>query len=230
MGGQSSVLMLLLRNRDRLRAVLAQKAREVIGYAPSVYRSCHDGPGVIFIHIPKCAGTSIAQALYGRSCWHWTAAELRFISPKKFDSYPKLAVVRNPWSRLYSAFKYAPLDLQRYGRSPLEFMTKYASFSDFVINGLTERIARYHYFLGRQLNHLMIGATLVDKLKIGRFEELDSFAAEASATLGRPLAILKLNSSSGHTPIEAAYTSSMMQKVGDLYRSDIEAFGYKFPT
>ncbi len=62
----------------------------------------------IFIHIPKTAGSSIREVLYGSIYGgsHATAREFQILFPEEFQSYYKFAVVRNPWERLVSAYAY----------------------------------------------------------------------------------------------------------------------------
>lgn len=88
---------------------------------------CHNPP-FIFIHIPKCAGTSIGDALTHAGCklefsgpaplplrfeldslWlhHAPAKKLRrVISDSIWRSYFKFGIVRNPWDRLVSMFHF----------------------------------------------------------------------------------------------------------------------------
>jgi len=63
--------------------------------------------GLIFIHVPKCAGTSVSKALYGSSLGHYTARELRSFSPNTFNDLTTVAVIRDPFERALSAYKYA---------------------------------------------------------------------------------------------------------------------------
>lgn len=59
-----------------------------------------------FIHINKCGGTSVCQAL-GLTTEHWTAALLRDeIGTRRWDALPSFAIVRNPYSRLTSLYRY----------------------------------------------------------------------------------------------------------------------------
>ncbi len=67
----------------------------------------------IFVHVPKAAGSSIEtseifedQRVKTREYvgGHTTALEYREKYPNKFDKYYKFAFVRNPYSRLVSAF------------------------------------------------------------------------------------------------------------------------------
>lgn len=57
---------------------------------------------LVFIHIPKCAGRSIAAA-FGRTFCHQTAHA--FTAPE-FRAFTKFAVVRNTWDRLVSMYHY----------------------------------------------------------------------------------------------------------------------------
>ena len=61
----------------------------------------------IFIHIPKCAGTSIGEAIYGdKKIGHYTAEDFFYINKSKFNNYYKFTVIRDPLDRCYSAFHY----------------------------------------------------------------------------------------------------------------------------
>lgn len=211
------------------RYLLAQKAREIFGYKLSVFRACYDEQRTIFIHIPKCAGTSINHTLYGHSTWHWTAAELRFINKKKFNRYFKFSVVRNPYDRLYSTYLYASVDAAKFIRSPLQFMTKFNTFESFVINGLSEQLVNQHYFLANQTEYLTNNGEAIKDITIGRFEELNDFLVQLNDKIPALANIKKLNQSSNRQPLIEVYTHQMIEKVSQLYRSDIETFNYSFP-
>merc|ERR1712146_625110 len=65
--------------------------------------------GCIFVHVPKCAGTSIEGLLYNvkiPASQHFTARELRRMWPSKFKALPSFAILRNPLERAISAYKY----------------------------------------------------------------------------------------------------------------------------
>lgn len=59
---------------------------------------------VIFVHIPKTGGTSIATALFGGRLGHRRWSEWRALHPEKFAQYLKFAVVRDPVDRFLSEY------------------------------------------------------------------------------------------------------------------------------
>jgi len=62
--------------------------------------------GVIFVHVPKNAGTSISTALYGRTFWHTPASAIKKYVRSEFESCFKFGVVRDPVQRYLSAVSY----------------------------------------------------------------------------------------------------------------------------
>ena len=67
----------------------------------------------IFIHIPRCAGTSIEYWLVGKDWWvvnsatkHLTASQARRQYAEYWDDYFKFSIVRHPEQRTFSCMKY----------------------------------------------------------------------------------------------------------------------------
>ena len=221
--------MTILIGRNHRREVLMQALRERVSYKPSVFRQYFDGAQTIFIHIPKCAGTSISSAVYGSNPWHWTASDLHRINRKKYQQYFKFSIVRNPWDRLYSAFVYAEKDVRKYSRSPLSMISNYSSFEHFVMEGITKEIADRHYFLGKQVNYLLLPSGEIDRdIVVGKLENLAQFIGDLSERLPALSSVGRKNVSTRHQSLKEAYTPEMVEHVRKLYRRDVDYFGYDF--
>jgi len=62
---------------------------------------------LIFVHVPRVAGTSIGRALYGRQgSRHHSARVLRTLDPVFFGAARSFAVLRDPFDRFASAFAF----------------------------------------------------------------------------------------------------------------------------
>ncbi|MFW7268226.1 sulfotransferase family 2 domain-containing protein [Gluconacetobacter sp. Hr-1-5] len=63
--------------------------------------------GILFIHVPKNAGTSIATALYGRTLSHQSIRYYQDVAPELARDLPSFAILRDPVDRFLSAYSYA---------------------------------------------------------------------------------------------------------------------------
>jgi|SRR5579859_2254682 len=62
--------------------------------------------GLLFIHIPKAAGMSISQALYGTQVKHLSIRLARRLDGERLAPLPSFAVLRDPTARFLSAYRY----------------------------------------------------------------------------------------------------------------------------
>jgi len=62
---------------------------------------------LIFVHVPRAAGTSISRALYGEGCTHHHSARYyRAVHPKLWARAQSFAVLRDPFDRFASAYAF----------------------------------------------------------------------------------------------------------------------------
>lgn len=95
------------------------------------YSPIEDMNEIIFIHIPKCAGNSIMQTLYGvKGQGHNKLVDYALEDRKKFSTYFKFSVMREPVSRFISAFYY--LKSGGMGTYDVEFSNRYLNEYDSV--------------------------------------------------------------------------------------------------
>ena len=185
----------------------------------------------IFIHIPKTAGVSLIKAIYGdvslsghRSFYFNSIA----LGVKK-DEYFSFSFVRNPFDRLYSSYMY----LKNGGMNihdKLAFNTyfsKFNDFEDFILNGLSKKliyqithfIPQHEYLCDKR------GSILVDF--VGRFENIDNDILLLSKKLKKDI---KLNHHNYNKKLDykEVYTDEMIDKVYQIYQTDIDIFKYTF--
>ncbi len=239
----------------------------------------------VFVHIPKCAGQSVETAFLDELGLSWETraplllrengqpalgpprlahllardyVRLHYLSQDLFDGYFKFAVVRDPWSRAASFYRYLDLNM---------------SFADFVTLWLPEQLAggERHWFLRPQADYLFpeggpaAGPMLVDALV--RFERIgEDFAAimdraalhtplphvnrshgteaarprsaleklrglasmPADARMRRIRARLEKQRRDPPGPWRQLYTPALAAEVARLYADDVAALGYSF--
>lgn len=62
---------------------------------------------LIFVHVPRAAGTSIARALYGPGCTrHHSIRYFKTVAPRFFAQADSFAVVRDPFDRFASSYAF----------------------------------------------------------------------------------------------------------------------------
>ncbi|MBT0667275.1 sulfotransferase family 2 domain-containing protein [Novosphingobium profundi] len=86
--------------------------------------------GILFIHVPKNAGTSICETLYGLQVKHSTVDYYRQVAPDVL-ALPSFAILRDPVERFVSAFHYASAGGTRDRQVATPFRARYARFESF---------------------------------------------------------------------------------------------------
>lgn len=178
----------------------------------------------LFIHIPKTAGTSIAKAVYGEDPWHYTLGEYSYVSQKTLKQLYKFAIVRNPYDRLASTYKYSFKQVRSHPNTSVKFITNYPSFEDFVIDWVNKKNVRSHYFLYPQCMYLGEEREKIKMDFIGKFEDL----ANAYEVIAKKLDIkseLPVTNKSQNT-IDARYTDKTAEIVYDAYQEDFTKLSY----
>jgi hypothetical protein len=192
----------------------------------------------VFVHVPKCAGISMLDALYGGNdcCGHLRLQDYKLaMTRREYEGAFKFGFVRNPWDRLFSAYRY----LKRGGRRPHDkhyakiSTDGFDSFEDFVLGYLTEDIDRRHRVpphFRSQSHFLCIGRDSPPGVDfIGRFETIEQDFLHVRARLGGTVDLPKRNARSGDEATHRGhYTEDMKQHVADAYHRDIANFGYEF--
>lgn len=170
---------------------------------------------VLFIHVPKTAGTSMERACFIGGGGHETIRDYT-VGENTFS----FSFVRNPWDRFVSAvvcqYKYIQATKEQFNKFVLEDCTD----GEFPTNGVhrIHFLPQYHFLIDVYAN---IGVDFV-----GRFENIQSDWRKVCATVGVK-AELAHHRKVRHMPYKDYYTPESWDIIGKLYQRDVELFGYE---
>ena len=202
----------------------------------------------IFIHIPKCGGTSIEDVIWPKDQGRterdlWMGFVTRFenkyqtgglqhllgwqvreeVGHDVFGSYYKFAFVRNPWDRIVSQFAYMQQrpDLMDYlGMTP---ETEFKSYLELIRR-------KEHVQWMPQVRFLLDldGSVLVDR--VGRLEAFNEDCAQIFESLGMHSGYLPghVNRSKRKAFRDYYLDCESIDMVADLFAEDIDFLGYEF--
>jgi hypothetical protein len=197
---------------------------------------------ILFIHIQKTGGVSIAQILrnsvpdassYLGTHDHalWAKRQL----PKTaWDGLFKFGFVRNPWERLVSWYTMIQEQTARQAHQELrlwQYVIKTAStFEEFIerCTNTIEDVDGAKSFAYNQLDYLTDedGRVLVDF--IGRFEHFERDVREVLHRLGLSASEIPHANRTRHDHYSQHYTERTKNIVAQRYARDIDYFGYTF--
>lgn len=186
-----------------------------------------------FIHIPKCAGTSILGL--NNKQFEVFSHDLRNKNFKYFkDSYERsfskfsFTFVRNPWDRLVSSYEYLKSggnnfrDLEDYEK----IFSKYGNFRNTILNWKQDFFHQIHF--KQQLEWICDnnGNVIVDF--VGRFENLQQDFDIACDKMQVTRIQLPRVGNISHKHYTEYYDDETVEIVAQKYAQDIDYFRYKF--
>jgi hypothetical protein len=195
----------------------------------------------LFVHIPKTGGQSIEHVFIAESGLTWdTRAPLLlrrktkeekgpnrlahlfareyvpfgYVTPEDFAASFKFAVVRNPYDRAISEYRYKIVDKPA---------ARDLTFRDYVASLETGKLTRHDvpqsdFVLGES------GAMMVDQVL--RFENLaEDFADVSRRIFGRAIDLPYVNKSTGAVPADGA-DAGLRKMLHRFYERDFDLFKY----
>ena len=202
----------------------------------------------IFIHIPKCAGSSIEflgrQGLLGgknkmisgwdkdKKVWqqHCTILQLKQLYNIEVNNYFTFTFTRNPWDKAVSDYKswFRP-------SSPFKDVVKNTTLKDYLLcrNGY-EQINHLDNSLGRGDHFRSQYEYIIDENEkpiidyVGKFETYQEDFNLVCDKIGIPRPQLPHKNKSNHKHYTEYYNDETREIVATKYARDIEYFGYKF--
>ena len=190
----------------------------------------------IFIHIPKTGGTSIESALCRKEPDH-----RKHISFSQYESelgsgiksYFVFSVVRNPWDRMVSYWKY------RQGKKQAPIDGKLSDFTDWInfvfsldLNNLTNKVRKknipfFRAAIDTQFNFLKNKQGCIG-LDVIKFENLQNDFNKICKKINIDQLSLPHKNKTKHKHYTEYYDDETREIVAKRYKKDIEIFNYSF--
>ena len=206
---------------------------------------------IIFVHIPKCAGTSISHLLFGTNQLKWKEPnydvhygwcpkrklhlqhatpqqllELDLINEKTWNEYFKFTVVRNPWSRALSGYRW--LRKTKKIRDSFEnYITKSGKYRE-VLTDKSKKTYRGDH-LNKQVDYVDLqGIKGFDRILYFEHveEEIHSLLKEMSIDYQSLPQLQKSKKTKKHYSL--FYNEDKKAIVDKYYAEDIQQLGYQF--
>lgn len=188
----------------------------------------------IFVHIPKCAGVSVARSLFGNFGGTHTRISnyMLAFSHEEFSSFFKFTFVRDPWDRLASAYFF----LKKGGMHDLdaqwaeENLKGHESFEQFVMAWLSPANAEKSLHFVPQYRFICKPGSQTPEVDfIGRFENIQQDFSLIADRMGVEASLAEENVTAVSVErYKDLYTEQMRDKVASVYQVDIKLFGYRF--
>jgi hypothetical protein len=184
------------------------------------------GREVLFLHIPKCAGTSISRMLDFREYPHFPAYGFRFVDPDRFEAAIRFTVMREPVDRCVSClmhFKYSAFATDQCKRLAEEIGLDQETVEPLIQRAMTDRDFEKKLYADTRPGFAGFNVSQVDWFcwkgkplvhRIYAMNRLPEMACWLGEILGRELVMPHANRS---TPGQARFVPS--RETVDLVRS-----------
>ena len=188
----------------------------------------------IFIHVPKCGGTSIEHVLQNESFvheqhHHTSHRELN----AKYNNYFKFSFVRNPYDKIVSEYKWFtnteheyPVKRVKDFYKGVDFKTFLKIFTNWPKSKSNHNPNKGDYYHGLDYMHIL--QPINQMSYIGRFENLQEDFNIICNRIGITQQQLPHKYKTIHKHYTEYYDDETRQIVAERYAKDIEYFGYKF--
>ena len=182
-----------------------------------------NGFNVVFIHINKTGGTSIIKALKISNKWHLTLSEIQ--SKINITNVELFTVVRNPWDKVASHYKY------RLKTNQNDLKNKDISFNDWVKIAYKDKNKNYYdnpKMFQQQVNWIKdLNGEINPKINILRFENLEKEFKSFTKKLDLNLNLPHLNKTK-KVNYSSLYNEESIEIISNSFKDDISTFNYKF--
>ena len=190
---------------------------------------------IIFVHVPKAAGSTISLCLFGYRTGHRSIESFWRDDPAFTEHAFKFSFVRHPYFRFVSAYHYllnggmSHRDAEHSQRYPREF----ASLRSFAEASEQADFRQSIFHLRPQWEFLSLPANACYKVfmdYVGKTEffneHIDLLNLLVPEPIGARLALVKENRLNSSTPSSCGIDKYVFSKILSIYQDDFEMFGY----
>lgn len=174
--------------------------------------------GVLFVHIPKTAGSSISKILDENGLDNWNRAWPRHHDPYSYlkdankidENIFSFSVVRNPYTRTYSCYK----QFNKVNQTGI-------SFIEYLQNIKDNKISKVSPLLHIPQSFYVMDKDVVQVNKVYRFENLKELEDDFGWSLG--------HQNQGNYMVKSYiedYTEKAIEMTQEFYDIDFVNFGY----
>ena len=209
-----------------MRIPIVEKYKNKIGFYFNSPLRKGSKRNFIFIHIPKTAGTSITKIVGEPFQKHNTAkVVIDTIGRQKWDEAFKFTVVRNPFDKVHSWYKFRIMHNQS------KMSSKPIPFKDWVACTYGKPKDPYYYYrpinFEPQVEWLKDENGLIEMDKIIRFENLTEDFNEVAEIVGIESNLPHINKTA-KTNYRDFYDDETRKIIEETHREDLQTFGYSF--
>lgn len=192
-------------------------------------RDCYQkAPGgrFVFIHINKTGGISLGKALNLPGKMHYTAQEvLEAIGRRKWEKAYTFSIVRNPWDKVVSHYKY------RVKTNQTEMAKQPIDFKDWVYRTYGKNKDPYYYdqpkMFQAQMDWLTDKSGRICVEDIYKFEHLQDAFEKIKMKLRLSSSLPHLNRTDDRH-YSQFYDEKTKLIIAEWFKEDIELFGYDY--
>lgn len=187
--------------------------------------------GVVFIHIPKAAGSSVNMSIFGNmGLGHLKARDyVNLFGFLNYKSFFKFTIVRNPYDRFESAYNF----LVNGGMSTQDenftkkYLKDFKDINDFVLNGFTSSkiIQEWVHFVP-QYKYVYVNNRLYVDF-IGKTENITKDFKYVSNIIGLTSDLQYINKTSNQSIKSSLLNNESKRILADFYNKDFELFEYE---
>jgi hypothetical protein len=184
---------------------------------------------LIFIHIPKCAGSSFMNAYLGYQLGHLSAADYFFHKPLFYKRATVFTICRNPVQRFVSAYEH--LERLTLWQSPeIEMVRSKIQECGNDINAFILNLEKNSFILDypwfRPQHHYVMVKGFVAVDKVFKQEDMDEDFTPIQRYLGIELPVTKKINVNPEKKDRQELTREAIRKLEEIYQKDFTLFGY----